>query len=80
MERLAAAIQKPGRVVALFSGHVHRSTTGRVGSIQAAVMPSVATALRYGDYPARLADRPIYFVHRSCPQGGFSTETQVAGG
>jgi len=80
MGRLAAAIQKPERVTALFSGHVHRPTMGQVGTIPAAVVPSVATSLRYGDYPAHMTVRPIYFVHRSCPHGGFSTETRVAGG
>jgi 3',5'-cyclic AMP phosphodiesterase CpdA len=80
MERLAAAILKPGRVAAILSGHVHRSTMGRVGTIPAAIVPSAATGLRYGDYPAHLTARPIYFVHRSCTHGGFSTETHVASG
>lgn len=79
MARLAAAIQSSDRVTALFSGHVHRSTFGRVGNVPAMVMASVATTLRYGDYPARLANRPIYFVHRSCPGGGFTTESRIAG-
>lgn len=80
MRRLADLLQRPGRVAALISGHVHRPTTGRVGAIPAVVMPSVATGLRYGDYPASMTDRALYFVHRFRPDGGFSTETQVAGG
>lgn len=80
MERLVAALQRHNRVTALFSGHVHRPTSGHAGRIPAVVMPSVATGLRYGDYPAQMADRAIYFVHRLCQEGGFSTETQVAGG
>ena len=80
MARMAAALQEPGRVIALFCGHVHRPTFGRVGAIPAAVMPSVATSLRYGDYPEHVAARPIYFVHRYSPPSGFTTETRLAGG
>lgn len=79
MARLATTIQSCGRVTALFSGHVHRSTFGRVGKVPAMVMASVATTLRYGEYPAGLANFPIYFVHRSCPGGGFTTESRIAG-
>ena len=80
MARFAAVLQKSQRAIALFCGHVHRPTFGRVGIIPAAVMPSVATGLRYGDYPAHMANRPIFFVHRYGPTGGFTSETHIAGG
>jgi len=80
MGQLAAALDAHGQVIALFSGHVHRPTMGRVGRIPAVVMPSVATGMRYGTYPTQIKGRPLYFVHRSCQHGGFSTETHVAGG
>ncbi|MGA8355884.1 MAG: metallophosphoesterase, partial [Xanthobacteraceae bacterium] len=52
MARLSQALQHSGRVVAVISGHVHRGTAGQVGSIPATVMPSIATTLRKGEYPA----------------------------
>jgi len=77
MARLGQALQHCGRVVAVFSGHVHRATEGRVGSIPAIVMPCIATTLRKGDYPASMKTRPIYYVHRFDPDGDFSTEARV---
>jgi len=78
MQRLAAAIEGCGPVVGVICGHVHRPTSGLVGAVPAVVMPSVATELRYGDYPNEMKKTPIYFVHRFEPQHGFSTETHVA--
>lgn len=77
MTQLAAAIEKTERAIAVFSGHVHRPTFGRVGAVPAVVMPSIATTLRYGDYPAHMAAKPIYFVHRYSPLGDFTTETRI---
>ncbi len=79
MNRLANAIADYRNVVAVFCGHVHRPTTGSVGTVPAVVIPSVATALRYGDYPDHMADTPIYFVHRFDADQGFTTETHIAG-
>jgi 3',5'-cyclic AMP phosphodiesterase CpdA len=79
MERLATAIEGCGQVAGVICGHVHRSTSGLVGAVPAVVMTSVATELRYGDYPGDMAERPIYFVHHFDSRLGFSTETQVAG-
>lgn len=80
MERLSRALQHSGRVVAVFSGHVHRGTAGRVGNIPTTVMPSVATTLRYGAYPAWMKERPVYHVHRFDPAWGFITETRIVSG
>ncbi len=79
MAGLRRALQHSGRVVAVFSGHVHRAASGHVESIPATVMPSIATTLRKGDYPAEMKTRPIYHVHRFGPVRGFATETRIVG-
>jgi Icc protein len=77
MARLQQALQHSGRVVAVISGHVHRGTSGQVGRIPATVMPSVATTLRKGEYPARMKMHPVYHIHRFDPTWGFATETRI---
>jgi Icc protein len=77
MARLQQALQHSGRVIAVISGHVHRGTSGQVGRIPATVMPSVATTLRKGEYPARMKMRPVYHIHRFDPTWGFATETRI---
>lgn len=79
MERLSQAVQHSPRVVAVISGHVHRSTAGRVGSIPATVMPSVATTLRKGEYPAHLRVCPVYHIHHFDPISGFTVEARIVG-
>lgn len=79
MSGLRRALQHSGRVVAVFSGHVHRAAAGHVESIPATVMPSIATTLRKGEYPTDMKKRPIYHVHRFDPVRGFATETRVVG-
>ncbi len=79
MARLRQALQHSGRVVAVFSGHVHRGTAGHVGSIPATVMPSIATTLRKGEYPAHMKMRPVYHIHRFDPVWGFVTEARIVG-
>ena len=77
MARLRAALRRSGRVVAIFSGHVHRAAWGDVAGIPGMVMPATATALRHGQYPAHLRSRPVYQVHRFDPASGFATETRI---
>jgi Icc protein len=79
MARLRQALQLSGRVVAVFSGHVHRGTAGHVGSIPATVMPCIATTLRKGEYPAHMKTRPVYHIHRFDPVWGFITEARIVG-
>jgi 3',5'-cyclic-AMP phosphodiesterase len=79
MERLRQALQRSGRVAAVFSGHVHRGTAGHVGTITATVMPSIATTLRKGEYPDHMKQRPVYHIHRFDPVWGFATETKIVG-
>lgn len=77
MERLRRALQHSGRVIAVISGHVHRSSVGQVGNIPATVMPSTATTLRWGHYPAHMKSLPVYHIHRYDPAWGFGAETRV---
>ena len=79
MARLRQALQHSGRVVAVFSGHVHRAAAGYVGRIPATVVPCVATTLRYGEYPPHMKRRPVYQVHRFDPIWGFASETRIVG-
>jgi 3',5'-cyclic-AMP phosphodiesterase len=78
MSRLRSALHHSGRVVAVFSGHVHRAALGHVADIPAIVTPAIATTLRHGQYPARLKTRPVYQVHRFDPSWGFTSETRIA--
>lgn len=75
---LSSALRRSGRVVAVFSGHVHRAAWGAVGGIPAMVMPAIATTLRHGRYPDHVKSHPVYQVHRFDPICGFSTETRIA--
>jgi 3',5'-cyclic AMP phosphodiesterase CpdA len=79
MSDLCQALQHSGRVVAIFSGHVHREAAGTVGRIPATVMSCVATTLRKGEYPADMKTLPIYQLHRFDPVWGFITETRIVG-
>ena len=77
LHRLQHALQHSGRVIAVFCGHVHRSTGGWIGAIRAMVATSTATTLRKGEFPAHLRDRPIYHLHRYDAAFGFSTEARI---
>ena len=79
MERLRQALQHSERVVAVFSGHVHRPAKGSVGKIPAVVVPCIATPLRKGAYPPPIKDHPVYYLHRFDPAGGFTTEARIVG-
>ena len=79
MARLRSAVQHAGRVVTVIGGHVHRGTAGFVGTIPATVMPSVATTLRKGEYPAPMKTCPVYHIHRFDPAGGFTVEARIVG-
>jgi 3',5'-cyclic AMP phosphodiesterase CpdA len=77
MTRLRDALQQSGRVVAVFSGHVHRAAEGFVGRIPARVVQCIATTLRRGDYSPQMKTRPVYHIHRFDPAWGFATETRI---
>jgi 3',5'-cyclic-AMP phosphodiesterase len=75
--RLRGALQQSGRVVGIFSGHVHRAAEGYVGNIPSSVVQCIATTLRKGDYPPPMKRRAVYHIHRFDPAWGFSTETRI---
>lgn len=79
MERLRETLQRSGRVIGTFSGHVHRPTAGNVGSIPAIVVPCIATTLRKGEYPVGMKMCPIYYLHRFGPSWEFVTEVRIVG-
>jgi Icc protein len=79
MARLREALQHGGRVIGIFSGHVHRAATGQAGRIPASVVPCIATKLRKGDYPPPMKTRPVYHLHRYDPAWGFATESRIVG-
>jgi 3',5'-cyclic AMP phosphodiesterase CpdA len=79
LERLRQALQHSGRVIAVFSGHVHRAAEGYVGRIRATVMQCIATPLRRGEYPVHMKTRPVYHIHRFDRAWGFVTETRIVG-
>ena len=79
MALLQQALQRRERIVAVFSGHVHRAAAGRVGTIPASVVPCIATSLRKGEYPSRMQTRPVYHLHRFDPAWGFVTESRAVG-
>lgn len=77
MVRLRDGLVQSDQIVGLFCGHVHRGTTGMVGRIPATVIPSIATTLRWGNYPEPMQTRPIYYLHHYSPVWGFSTTAQI---
>lgn len=77
MARLREALQHGGRVVGVFSGHVHRAAAGHVGHIPASVVPCIATTLRRGDYPPPMKTRPVYYLHRFDQAWRFATESRI---
>jgi 3',5'-cyclic-AMP phosphodiesterase len=78
MSTLSNALCHSRRVVAIFSGHVHRAASGDMDGIPAMVMTATATTLRHGPYPAALRSLPVYQVHRFDSCWGFATETRIA--
>ena len=77
--RLCEALQHCERIIAVFSGHVHRAAAGQVGRIPASVVPCIATTLRKGEYPLPMKSRPIYHLHRFDAAWGFVTESRIVG-
>ena len=74
---LQRALERSGRVVAVFCGHVHRSTCGRIGRIPVMVAPCTATSLRKGDFPPQMQSRPVYHLHRLSAAGELVTEVRI---
>ncbi|MGH8202578.1 MAG: metallophosphoesterase family protein [Steroidobacteraceae bacterium] len=79
MATLQRALERSACVVAVFCGHVHRSTCGRIGSIPVMVAPCTATTLRKGDFPPQMRTRPIYHLHRLNAACELVTELRIVG-
>jgi 3',5'-cyclic-AMP phosphodiesterase len=77
MAGLQRTLERSGRVVAVFCGHVHRSTGGRIGNIPVMVAPCTSTTLRKGDLPPRMQSRPVYHLHRLDSAGELVTEVRI---
>ncbi len=77
MARLQRTLERSGRVRAVFCGHVHRSTCGRIGNIVVMVAPCTATTLRKGDFPPQMRNRPVYHLHRLNSACELSTEVRI---
>jgi len=75
--RLRRALHHSDRIVAVFTGHVHRAVSGDVAGIPASAMPSIATSLRKGEYPAYMKSRPVYHLHRFDSEAGFISQTRI---
>jgi 3',5'-cyclic-AMP phosphodiesterase len=80
MASLQRTLERSGRVVAVFCGHVHRSSWGRIGDITVMVAPCTATTLRKGDFPPPMQGRPVYHLHRLDCAGGVVTEVRIVDG
>ena len=74
---LASVVSRHPQVVRIFTGHMHRPWTAKVGGIAASTVPSIATDLRKGDYPPPMDGRPVYQVHRFEGDWGFASETRL---
>lgn len=77
MANLQRTLERSGRVIAVFCGHVHRSTCGRIGDIPVMVAPCTATSLRKGDYPPQMQSRPVYHLHRLNSARELVTEARI---
>jgi 3',5'-cyclic-AMP phosphodiesterase len=77
MASLQGTLERAGRVVAVFCGHVHRSTWGRIGGIPVMVAPCTATTLRKGDFPQQMHGRPVYHLHRLNSACELATELRI---
>lgn len=77
MANLQRTLERSGRVVAVFCGHVHRSTWGRIGNIPVMVAPCTATTLRKGDFPPQMQGRPVYHLHRLDAACELVTEVRI---
>ncbi|MGA7539609.1 MAG: metallophosphoesterase [Steroidobacteraceae bacterium] len=77
MATLQRTLERSGRVVAVFCGHVHRSSWGRIGNVPVMVAPCTATTLRKGDFPPQMQSRPVYHLHRLDSAGALVTEVRI---
>lgn len=60
---LTGVFDKHDHIVRILCGHTHRSDMVKMGRHQASTLPSLATDVRLDQYPAHLADEPIFQIH-----------------
>ena len=77
LSEFQTVLQEVKSLIGIFCGHVHRSVVGQVGEITVVIAPSVATSIRWGDYPQHLAECPVYQIHTFEPDGSFSTQARI---
>lgn len=77
LAHLQRTLESSGRVLAVFCGHVHRSTWDHIGNIPVMVAPCTATTLRKGDFPPQMQNRPVYHLHRLDSGCGLVTEVRI---
>ncbi len=80
VERFDQILKSYPNFIRIFCGHSHRASEGRIGSIQASTIPSIALDLRWGFYGDEVAKTPLYQIHRYDPKAGFVTCLQAANG
>jgi len=77
MTELRKTLLNSGRVTSIFSGHVHRSTTGFVEDIPVTVSSSVATTLRWDQCAEHMKSRPVYYLHEVDENNVVTTQTRI---
>lgn len=76
--RMERALDGAPQVAAIFCGHTHRDTGGKLGAVPVTSMPSVAVDLRLSPEPAAFDSAPLYKLHRFEPGHGFVSEIRAA--
>lgn len=74
---LARVIAERSGIVAVISGHVHRSRSAAIGAVPLSTMGSIAADLNREALPAALKGRPVYHLHRIDGMGMSSVSVVV---
>lgn len=65
------------QVKAIFCGHAHRNTKGRVGHIPAMTLTAMSLDRRKGPYPQEMEGKPVYQLITLADDGSFATQFQI---
>jgi len=66
-------------VKAIFCGHAHRNTTGKVGNIPGMTLTAMSQDRRKGTYPPEMDGKPIYQLIELAGGGNFKCRIKTAG-